>query len=221
MNNTESNRSRNRTPGRFARRTLLLLTAGAVAAALLTVAAARGADGDGRHLYMDVHHLGAGNVTLEAVAEAHAKDLAIEGDYGVDYQRYWVDEEKGNVYCLVSAHDAADAAEVHRQAHGLVADEVVEVQPGILPAEPGGDRQLYMDTHLVGPVRGEDVANAHLQDLAVQDEFGVRFLEYWYDEQSGKIHCLAEAPDADAVRAAHQKAHGLVPDEVRAVEAGH
>ena len=82
---------------------------------------------------------------------------------------------------------------------------------------------LFMDVHHLGPgnVTAEGVAEAHRKDLAVQDEFGVRFLEYWYNEDSGTIHCLAEAPDADAVRAAHEKAHGLVPDEVREVVPGH
>jgi hypothetical protein len=189
---------------------------------ILGVAAGAAMVGDEDHLFMDVHHLGPGNVTAEAVAEAHRKDLAIQESFDVDYQRYWVDETEGTVYCLVRAPSPEAAAEVHRRAHGLVADEIVEVQPGILPAAPGGERKLFMDTHLAGPgaIRGEDVAEAHRKDLEVQDDFGVRFLEYWYDEDSGKIHCLAEAPDADSVRAAHEKAHGMVPDEILEVTPG-
>lgn len=220
---THNQQNRPHLAGPAARRTPILLAAFALATVFLlaSVVTGAGATGEETRLYMDVHRLGAGNVTLEAVAEAHAKDLAIQDEHGVDYQRYWVDEAEGTVYCLVDAPSAEAAAEVHRQAHGLVADEVVEVRPGILPAEPAGERKLFMDTHLVGAVRGEDVAAAHLRDLEVQEEFGVSFLEYWYDEASGKIHCLAEAPDADAVRAAHGKAHGLVPDEVREVQPGH
>ena len=52
-------------------------------------------------LYMDVHNLG--EVTLADVAGAHQADLAKQNDYGVDYQRYWVDEEHGKVFCLVEA----------------------------------------------------------------------------------------------------------------------
>lgn len=197
----------------------ILLTLLVVSALLLTGAAA---EEEHQHLFMDVHHLGPGNVTAEGVAEAHRKDLAIQDSFDVDYQRYWVDETEGTVYCLVRAPSPEAAIEVHRQAHGLLADELVEVEPGILPAAPQGDSKLFMDTHLAGPgaIRGEDVAEAHRKDLAVQDDFGVRFLEHWYDEDSGKIHCLAEAPDAEAVRATHEKAHGLVPDEIREVVPG-
>lgn len=197
------------------------LTVATLIAAVLAIAAGASLAGEER-LYMDVHRLGPGNVTAEAVAGAHQKDLAVEGELDVDYQRYWVDEAEGNVYCLVKAPSAEAADEVHRRAHGLHADEIVPVEPGILTAEPDGTRRLFMDTHEAGPgaVRGEDVAAAHRQDLAVQNEFDVSFLEYWYDEESGTIHCLAEAPDAEAVRSAHGKAHGLLPDEIHEVTAG-
>lgn len=175
-----------------------------------------------RHLYMDVHHLGAGNVTAAAVAEAHRKDLAVEGELGVDYQRYWVDEAQGTVYCLVEAPSAEAAAEVHRRAHGLVADEIVEMQCGILPDVARGGAKLFMDTHEAGPgaIEAADVAAAHRKDLAVEAKHGVRFLEYWFDEASGRIHCLVEAPNAEAVVAAHREAHGMVPDELHEVVRG-
>jgi len=195
------------------------------ALAILIVAAvifAAAAAADEHRVFMDVHHLGPGNVTAEAVAEAHQKDLEIQDLFDVEYQRYWVDEAEGTVYCLVKAPSPEAAAEVHRRAHGLLADEVVAMSPGILPSAPRGDRRLFMDTHLAGPgaIHGEDVAEAHRKDLEVQDEFGVQFLEYWVDEDSGTIHCLAEAPDEESIRAAHKKAHGLVPDEIREVKPG-
>jgi hypothetical protein len=80
-------------------------------------------------LYMDVHNLGAG-VTLDAVAQAHKADLQTQGKHDVRYLRYWVNERKGAVFCLVEAPDADAASAVHREAHGLVADEVLEVQEG-------------------------------------------------------------------------------------------
>ena len=80
-------------------------------------------------LYMDVHNLGDG-VTLDAVAEAHQADLKTQGDYDVRYLRYWVNESGGKVFCLVEAPTADAASNVHREAHGLVADEVLEVQEG-------------------------------------------------------------------------------------------
>jgi hypothetical protein len=65
------------------------------------------------------------------------------------------------------------------------------------------------------------VAAAHKKDLAVQGSRGVRFLEYWVDEAGGRIHCLVEAPDAEAVIETHREAHGLLPVAVKEVEAGH
>lgn len=80
-------------------------------------------------LFMDVHSMD-GDVTIEAVAECHQADLKTQGSYGVDYQRYWVDEKAGKIFCLVSAPDAETAAKVHREAHGLVANEIYPVSEG-------------------------------------------------------------------------------------------
>lgn len=80
-------------------------------------------------LFMDVHHVGPG-VTMDDVAQAHQADLAAQGPHDVDYLRYWVDEGEGRIFCLVEAPDAAAAATVHREAHGLVADEIHQVQEG-------------------------------------------------------------------------------------------
>ena len=79
-------------------------------------------------LYMDVHNLP--GATASAVAEAHMKDLEEQGKHGVKYLRYWVDEQQGKVFCLVDAPNAEAANTVHREAHGLVADEIYEVQEG-------------------------------------------------------------------------------------------
>ena len=80
-------------------------------------------------LFMDVHEKVDG-LTAEAVANAHARDLEVQGAYGVDYQKYWFDEESGKVFCLVEAPDAATASRVHQEAHGLVADHVIPVNEG-------------------------------------------------------------------------------------------
>jgi len=77
-------------------------------------------------LFMDVHTV-EGGVSASDVAAAHRADLATQGAYGVDYLRYWVDEEAGKIFCLVQAPDAEAAATVHREAHGLVADEIFPV----------------------------------------------------------------------------------------------
>ena len=76
--------------------------------------------------FMDVHSM-EGGVSVEDVAKAHEADLATQGKHGVNYRRYWVDEKAGKIFCLVDAPDAETANSVHREAHGLVADEIYEV----------------------------------------------------------------------------------------------
>jgi hypothetical protein len=80
-------------------------------------------------LYMDVHNID-GGVAADDVAKAHMADLQTQGEYDVRYLRYWVDEQEGKVFCLVEAPSADAASTVHREAHGLVADKVYQVQEG-------------------------------------------------------------------------------------------
>ena len=77
-------------------------------------------------LFMDVHSI-EGGVSAEDVAGAHMKDLETQQKYQVSYLRYWVDEEAGKIFCLVEADNADDAATVHGEANGLVADEIYTV----------------------------------------------------------------------------------------------
>jgi hypothetical protein len=77
-------------------------------------------------LFMDVHTV-EGGVSESDVADAHRADLATQAAHGVNYLRYWVDERAGKIFCLVEAPDADTAHAVHRQAHGLVADEIYPV----------------------------------------------------------------------------------------------
>src|SRR4051812_21438950 len=71
-----------------------------------------------KHLFIDVHRLEPGKVKYEDVAKAHAKDLATETKYGVHFLKYWVDEDKGLVYCLSSASDTSAIRKTHAEAHG-------------------------------------------------------------------------------------------------------
>ena len=80
-------------------------------------------------LYRDTHRHVEG-LTAEAVAGAHARDLEVQAKHGVSYLRYWFDEATGRVYCLFEAPDADTGALVHREAHGLMADEITQVQEG-------------------------------------------------------------------------------------------
>ena len=77
-------------------------------------------------LYLDIHKHVPG-ATAEAVAGAHKKDLETQAQYGVKYIKYWFDESTGSIFCLVDAPNKEAANRVHREAHGLVADELHEV----------------------------------------------------------------------------------------------
>jgi len=78
-----------------------------------------------------------------------------------------------------------------------------------------------MDIHnKVEGLTADAVAAAHQQDLAVQARYGVRFIRYWYDQKTGKVFCLSEAPTSEAVAAVHRAAHGLLADEVVEVSEG-
>lgn len=80
-------------------------------------------------LYMDIHTID-GGVGAGDVAQAHMADLKTQDRYGVRYLRYWVNEAEGKVFCLVDSPDADTAGRVHREAHGLVADEIYPVVEG-------------------------------------------------------------------------------------------
>ena len=80
-------------------------------------------------LFMDVHTV-EGGVSAADVAGAHRADVETQAPHGVDYLRYWVDEAAGKIFCLVEAPDAEAAHTVHREAHGLVADEIYPVLEG-------------------------------------------------------------------------------------------
>ena len=80
---------------------------------------------------------------------------------------------------------------------------------------------LYMDIHRnVDGLTAEGITGAHLKDLEAQEKHGVKYLEYWYDEESGTVFCLVEAPSKEAAAAVHKEAHGLVADEIIKVAQG-
>ena len=80
-------------------------------------------------LFMDVHNM-EGGVSAADVAKAHQADVETQAKHGVNYKSYWVDENAGKIFCLVEAPDADAAHTVHREAHGLVADEIYQVSEG-------------------------------------------------------------------------------------------
>jgi len=81
-------------------------------------------------MYMD-HHKNLEELIAEAVAEANHKDLEVQDKHGAKALKYWFNEEKGEIFCLFDAPTAEAAEAVHREAHGMVADEIVEVAEGL------------------------------------------------------------------------------------------
>ncbi len=80
-------------------------------------------------LYLDEHEHIPG-LEANALAGAHARDVEVGAGYGVTYLRYWFDEATGKVFCLVDAPSPEAAEQVHREAHGLVADRLIKVTEG-------------------------------------------------------------------------------------------
>jgi hypothetical protein len=78
--------------------------------------------------FIDIHDLP--GVKASDVVPAHAADVRVQSQYGVDYRHYWVDEAAGKVFCLVDAPDRETAIRVHREAHGLEAQVLHEVVQG-------------------------------------------------------------------------------------------
>ena len=80
-------------------------------------------------LYMDIHYKIAG-LTAEALHEAHRRDLEVQGKYGVQFLNYWFSVDTGRAYCMFEAPDSDAGEACHREAHGILADEITEVNPG-------------------------------------------------------------------------------------------
>ncbi len=87
--------------------------------------------------YMDIHEI-PGGVTAADVAKAHFKDMEVQGKYGVHYHKYWVNEKEGKVFCLCDAPNAEAAVEVHREAHGLLPDKLIQVESDVAELFLGG-----------------------------------------------------------------------------------
>ena len=109
-------------------------------------------------LYLDVHSVP--GATPDDLRKAHQADLAVQGKYGVDYRKYWLNEKCGKVFCLVEAPNAEAAMRVHREAHGLEAEKIIEVDPDMADSFLGNT--------------GIDSAGAALFPGTLQRDTGVR-----------------------------------------------
>lgn len=77
---------------------------------------------------------------------------------------------------------------------------------------------LFMDRHDLPGATPEEVAQAHVQDVEVEGNYGVRYVTYWHEPDDGYVFCLAEGPDRDAVEAVHRDAHGLIANKIIEVD---
>lgn len=84
----------------------------------------------GKDFYLDIHELGAGNVSAKDVAAAHQKDLEVQAKHGVNFINYWVDEKEGVVMCLSEANDSTSIIQTHKEAHGLLPAHIMKVKQG-------------------------------------------------------------------------------------------
>lgn len=138
--------------------------------------------------YMDIHEI-AGGVKAEDVANAHAHDVEVQGKYGVNYHKYWVNEKAGKIFCLCHAPNAEAAAQVHREAHGLLAEKIIQVEPDVadlfmggseinpagaalLPGGSGNDRDPGMRTILF-----TDIVDSTSMTHQIGDEAAMEFLD--------------------------------------------
>ena len=173
------------------------------------------------HLFIDFHQLEPGKVKFADVQAAHEKDLATQSKYGAQFLKFWVDEEKGTVYCLVKAKDSNAIRKTHAEAHGLLPQMILPVSDG-KEAQLIAQNNLFLDVHYLGAakVTANDVANAHKKDLEVEHKYGVNLINYWFNEKDGVVMCLAQAKDSTDLIKTHKEAHGLVPAYVMKVKQG-
>ena len=87
-------------------------------------------------LYLDIHDIG--DSTAEDIAKIHLEDVKVQGKYHVAYRKYWMNQDRGKVFCLVEAPNAEAACQVHREAHGCVAEKIIEVDPDLADGFLGG-----------------------------------------------------------------------------------
>lgn len=107
-------------------------------------------------LYLDVHEVP--GATPEDLRKAHEADMAVQGQYGVDYRKYWLNEKCGKVFCLVEAPNAEAAERVHREAHGLTAQKIIEIDPDLADGFLGGGQIDESGAALIPGGRERDTA---------------------------------------------------------------
>jgi len=118
-------------------------------------------------LYMDIHNLPEGT-TAEDVAKAHAKDMETQRKYGVEYHKYWVNETGKKIFCLAHAPNAEAAECVHREAHGMLAEKIIEVEPALAEAILGSV-ETNSEGAAILPSGGADARDPGIRTIVFTD----------------------------------------------------
>jgi class 3 adenylate cyclase len=151
--------------------------------------------------YMDIHEVH--GMTAEAVANAHASDLEVQKKYGVNYLKYWVNESCGKAFCLVDAPNAEAANHVHREAHGMVAEKIIEVQPEVAEGFLGGGDVNAFGAALI-PGGGADARDPGIRTVLFTDIVGSTTLtQSLGDEMAMEFLRVHDTIVRNAVAAAH------------------
>jgi class 3 adenylate cyclase len=134
-------------------------------------------------LFLDRHD--APGATAAQIADAHELDLAVQEKYGVRYVTYWFDEAEGTVFCLAEGPDREALETVHREAHGLVADTIIEVGMGPINAFMGDTpKHPPGEAYVESPVRAilfTDLCDSTKQTHELGDD-GYMLLLHEHDE---------------------------------------
>ena len=77
---------------------------------------------------------------------------------------------------------------------------------------------IFLDRHDMVEQTAEETALLHVKDLEIQDQYGVKFITYWYDSERRTTFCLVDAPDKETADRVHAEAHGHVANEMIEVD---
>src|SRR5438270_8400829 len=132
--------------------------------------------------YMDIHEVH--GMTAEDVAKAHASDLEVQSKYGVSYLKYWVNDSCGKAFCLVDAPNAEAANHVHREAHGMVAEKIIEVQPEVAEGFLGGGQVSPAGAALI-PGGKTDARDSGIRTILFTDIVGSTTLTQRHGDEMG------------------------------------
>lgn len=131
-------------------------------------------------IYMDRHDIR--DATAEDVATAHLEDLKLQSEFACNCLTYWFDQNRGTVFCLIEAPSETGVRSLHRASHGLIPNQVIEVDPSMVSgflgrvADPDGGEQEALQEPGFRSIMFTDMANSSSITNALGDEAGFAVL---------------------------------------------